>query len=125
MDIAALQEQLRQFADERDWAQFHTPKNFVMALTGEVGELTEIFQWLTPEQSADVAEDPRLRVRAGEEMADVLAYLLMLADALDVDLAAALSRKMQANEEKYPVHLARGSAAKYDELGGTSPPAGL
>ena len=120
MDLADLQEQVRQFADERDWAPFHTPKNLVLALTGEVGELAEVFQWLTPEEADAAADpatgDPRVRQRAGEEMSDVLAYLLMLTDALGIDLAEAFTRKMAANREKYPVHLARGSSAKYDEL---------
>jgi NTP pyrophosphatase (non-canonical NTP hydrolase) len=116
MDLLELQDHLRAFAEERDWRQFHTPKNLVMALSGEVGELAEVFQWLTTEEAAAVAEDEGLRSRAGEEMADVLAYLLLLADALHLDLADALVRKMRVNEERYPVHLSRGSARKYKDL---------
>ena len=116
MDLVELQDRLRVFAEERDWRQFHNPKNLVMALSGEVGELAEVFQWLTAEEALAVARDERLRARAGEEMADVLAYLLLLADALHLDLSDALVRKMRANEERYPVHLSRGSARKYTEL---------
>lgn len=116
MSIASLQRQLRDFAAERDWEQFHSPKNLVMALTGEVGELTEIFQWLSPEESASIMTTA---VRAGqvrEEMADVLAYLLRLADVLGVDLEVALAEKIVKNAVKYPVEGARGAAAKYRDL---------
>ena len=116
MDLLELQDRLRAFAEERDWKKFHTPKNLVMALAGEVGELAEVFQWLSAEEAASVAEDEALRSRAGEEMADVLAYLLLLADALHLDLSEALVRKMRTNEERYPVHLSRGSARKYTEI---------
>jgi dCTP diphosphatase len=100
--IATLQEQFREFVAERDWAQFHSPKNLVMALTGEVGELTEIFQWLTPAESVAVMDD---EVRAGQvrdELADVLAYLIRLADVLGVDLEQAFAEKMIKNAVKYP-----------------------
>src|SRR5260221_271863 len=89
VSIASLQRQLRDFAVERDWEQFHTPKNLVMALAGEVGELTEIFQWLTPDESADVMVEAASAGRVREEMADVLAYLLRLSDVLGVDLEGA------------------------------------
>ena len=110
----SLQRQLRDFAAERDWEQFHSPKNLVMALAGEVGELMEIFQWLTPDESAMVMTDAAGRVR--EEMADVLAYLLRLADVLDVDLEAALAEKIVKNALKYPVETARSVATKYTDL---------
>jgi dCTP diphosphatase len=100
--IATLQEQYREFIAERDWEQFHSPKNLVMALTGEVGELTEIFQWLTPAESGAVMADV---VRAGQvrdELADVLAYLIRLADVLGVDLEQAFADKMIKNAVKYP-----------------------
>ncbi|HEX9033191.1 MAG TPA: nucleotide pyrophosphohydrolase [Streptosporangiaceae bacterium] len=103
MSIASLQSRLREFAAERDWEQFHTPKNLVMALTGEVGELTEIFQWLTPEESAAVLADPARATAVRDEVADVLAYLLRLADVLGVDLEQALTEKMVKNAIKYPV----------------------
>jgi NTP pyrophosphatase (non-canonical NTP hydrolase) len=109
MPIADLQGQLRDFAAERQWEQFQTPKNLVMALVGEVGELTELFQWLTPEESAQVMSDEDSATRVRDEMADVLAYLLRLADALNVDIEEALATKMVKNAAKYPVH--RSSAA--------------
>jgi NTP pyrophosphatase (non-canonical NTP hydrolase) len=88
MTLHELQEQVRRFAQERDWEQFHNPKNLSMALAGEAGELLEIFQWLTPAQSTAIMDDPGARIR--HELADVLAYLLRLADVLEVDLAYAL-----------------------------------
>ncbi|MEO3753105.1 nucleotide pyrophosphohydrolase [Streptomyces sp. B6B3] len=102
MEIRELQDALAAFARERDWGPFHTPKNLAMALTGEVGELVEIFQWLTPEESAAVMADPERATAVRHELADVFAYLLMLADTLDVDLAAALTDKMVSNARKYP-----------------------
>src|SRR5271166_3869569 len=118
MTIASLQEQLREFAAERDWEQFHTPKNIVMALTAEAGELTEIFQWLTPAESSDVMSEPAEASRVREEIADVFAYLLRLTDVLGVDLEAALTEKMVHNAKKYPVETSRSTAAKH-----TDPPA--
>ena len=117
MTIAGLQRQLRDFAAERDWGRFHTPKNLVMALTGEVGELTELFQWLTPEESAAVLAEPEGATRVSDEMADVLAYLLRLADVLGVDLESALTEKIAKNAVKYPVQTARSVATKYTDLG--------
>ncbi|MFE7927520.1 nucleotide pyrophosphohydrolase [Streptomyces sp. NPDC057456] len=118
MTLMSLQRALADFAAEREWEQFHTPKNLVMALAGESGELVEIFQWLTPEQSDRVMQDGGRAVQVREEMADVLAYLLRLADVLDVDLEQALTEKIEKNRLKYPVHLARGKADKYTQLGG-------
>ncbi|TQJ01606.1 nucleotide pyrophosphohydrolase [Amycolatopsis cihanbeyliensis] len=116
MEVEELVERLRSFAQVRDWEQFHNPKNLVMALTGEVGELAELFQWLTPAESARVMDDPGSAERVRHEIADVLAYLLRLADVLQVDVVSALADKITVNEAKYPVDLARGSAAKYDQL---------
>ena len=116
MDLVELRTRLREFADARDWGQFHTPKNLAMALAGEAGELLEIFQWLTPEQSVRVMDDPQRAEHVRQELADVLAYLLRLADVLDVDLLSALSAKIDLNEQRYPVDLARGTATKYDQL---------
>lgn len=111
-----LQRELREFAAQRDWQRFHTPKNLVMALTGEVGELVELFQWLTPDESDAVMARPDLAGRVREEVADVFSYLLQLADALDIDLASALREKVRRNEQRYPVALAKGRADKYDQL---------
>lgn len=110
-----MQQLLRDFSAEREWQRFNTPRNLALALTGEVGELAELFQWLTDAEAA--APDEQLLQRAGEEVSDVLAYLLLLADAVGVDVEAAFTAKLAANAAKYPVHLARGSAAKYTELG--------
>ena len=114
--MAALREAWARFIAERDWGQFHTPKNLVMALAGEVGELTEIFQWLTPEQSISVLADPVQAGRVQEEIADVFAYLLRLADVLGIDLETALTDKAAKNAAKYPAKAARGTAAKYTDL---------
>jgi NTP pyrophosphatase (non-canonical NTP hydrolase) len=122
VSITSLQRELRDFAVERDWEQFHSPKNLVMALAGEVGELTEIFQWLTPDQSAGVMVQGASAARVREEMADVLAYLLRLADVLGVDLEAALADKILKNAAKYPVETARSSATKYTDLSGGERP---
>jgi NTP pyrophosphatase (non-canonical NTP hydrolase) len=116
--IADLQGQLRSFVAERDWEQFHTPKNLVMALTAEVGELTEIFQWLTPEQSQNVMSDPVAATHVADELADVMTCLLQLADILQVDLAEAVRSKITKNAMKYPTDLARGTAVKYNDLPG-------
>ena len=108
--LTQLQQQLREFARERDWEQFHSPKNLCMALTVEAGELQEIFQWLTDEQSRNPGEE-QLRM-AGEEMADVLLYLCRLADVLDIDLLTAANTKLAKNVQKYPANEVRGSAQK-------------
>jgi NTP pyrophosphatase (non-canonical NTP hydrolase) len=102
IDVAALEAALQTFADERDWNQFHSPKNLAMALTGEVGELVEIFQWLTEEQSRQVADDPKTARAVRDELADVTLYLIRLCSALNVDLNEAIVHKMQSNGVKYP-----------------------
>ena len=116
LDVDAVQRALRTFAQEREWEQFHTPKNLVMALAGEVGELVELFQWLTPEQSTKVMTSTDSAEAVRDEIADVLNYVLRLADILDVDLHRAVWGKLDKNAEKYPVEQARGSAAKYNAL---------
>lgn len=102
LDTAALEAALQRFSDERDWDRFHSPKNLAMALTGEVGELVEIFQWLTEEQSRDVARDPRSARAVRDEIADVLLYLMRLAMVLGVDVDEAVRTKLRANAIKYP-----------------------
>lgn len=116
VDTTRLAQALEKFASDRNWAQFHSPKNLVMALSGEVGELTEIFQWLTEEASMSAARTPETAQAVEEELADVLMYLVRLASVLGVDLNAAAQRKLQLNGEKYPVEKARNSAKKYDQL---------
>ena len=102
------------FAIERDWHQFHAPKNIASALIVEAAELLEPFQWMSEQQSRELS--PEQRGAVADEMADVLLYLVRLADKLDVDLAAAARRKMQVNAQKYPPERARGTSRKYTEL---------
>lgn len=109
-----LRDALRAFAAERDWDQFHSPRNLATALAVEAAELLEPFQWLTDEQSRSLA--PEARAAVEEELADVLLYLVRLADKLDVDLAAAARAKIEKNGAKYPVDKARGTSRKYDAL---------
>lgn len=111
--LASLQQRLRDFARERDWEQFHTPKNLAMALTVEAGELQEIFQWLTEAQSRELNEKQRVQVK--EEVADVLLYLCRLCDVLSIDLQEAALAKLARNAEKYPAEQVRGSSAKYTD----------
>lgn len=115
MDLSDVVARLRDFTDERDWAQFHTPRNLVLALVGEVGELAELVQWRSDAEVLHLATTTEGRDALGDELADVLTYLLALADALGVDLDAAVHAKITQNAAKYPAHLARGSNAKYTE----------
>ena len=112
--LQALQNALREFARERDWEQFHSPKNLATALSVEAAELLEHFQWLTDEQSRTL--DDAKRTAVGEELADVLLYLLQLADKLDIDPLQAAERKLRLNADKYPADRARGRSDKYNEL---------
>jgi dCTP diphosphatase len=109
-----IRDDLRRFAAERDWEQFHSPKNLAIALTVEASELLETFQWLTDEASTELPPEKIVRVR--EEMADVLLYLVRLADKLDVDLLDAAQDKIELNAKKYPPDKARGISRKYTEL---------
>lgn len=116
VDVGQLAAALERFAAERNWAQFHSPKNLVMALTGEVGELSEIFQWMDEEQSKDAARHPDTAQAMQDELADVLMYLVRLASVLGVDLDAAARQKLEQNNRKYPVEKARNSSKKYDQF---------
>ena len=109
-----LRERLREFAVDRDWQQFHSPKNLAIALSVEAAELLEIFQWLTEDASRTLPVDQLQRAR--DELADVLLYLVRLADELGVDLAAAARDKIAANAVRYPVAKARGTSRKYTDL---------
>ena len=111
--LTDLQRRVAEFAAARDWDPFHSPKNLAMALSVEASELLEEFQWLTEEQSRSL--DPERLERVRLEMADVLIYLLRLADKLDVDLPRAATDKLALNEQKYPADLVRGSSRKYTE----------
>jgi len=112
--LEALRTRLRAFVIERDWDQFHNPKNLAMALVGEAGEIVEHFQWLTPEEADRLSAEARCEVAL--EIADVLIFLVELADRLGIDPLAAAERKLAINEERYPVERARGKATKYDKL---------
>jgi NTP pyrophosphatase (non-canonical NTP hydrolase) len=103
MDLQALQMRLRAFAADRQWAPFHTPKNLSMALMVEAAELMELFQWMTPQESCAASRNPVLKSCMGEEMADVLLYLLQLADHTGVDLQTAVEDKLLKNAQKHPV----------------------
>jgi len=109
-----LRDALRAFTAARNWQSFHSPKNLAMALSVEAAELLEVFQWMTEADSRNL--DPAARAAASEEIADVLLYLILLSDALDIDAIAAAERKMVANAQKYPVDKARGTSAKYTRL---------
>ena len=111
--LTQLRDALRQFASDRDWDQFHSPKNLAAALAVEAAELLERFQWLSEEQSRNLSPPDLARVR--EELADVLNYLVRLADKLDVDLIEAARDKIKINALKYPAEKARGSARKYSD----------
>ena len=106
----------RKFVKDREWDVFHTPKNLSMALAGEAGELVEIFQWLTPEESFEVMKSTKTCQEIQNELADILYYTLRMADRLDVDLEKALIEKLKQNAKRYPVKLAKGNAKKYTEL---------
>jgi len=114
IDLNTLKYRLRDFADTRDWNQFHSPKNLSMALSVEVAEINEHFQWLTQEQSKNLPLDKLDEV--ANELADTLIYLIRLADKLDIDLLVAAHNKIELNEQKYPVEKAKGNAKKYTEF---------
>jgi len=116
MDIQKVAARLREFTAERDWEQFHSPKNLSMAVAAEAGELVERFQWLTEEQSAAVADSPKELGKVADEIADVMIFLTRLCDQLGVDLERAVWNKIEKNESKYPVELAKGNATKYTEF---------
>ena len=114
--VAELKARVLAFVRERDWEQFHAPKNLSMALAAEAGELMEHFLWAEPEQSRAIAADPVKRAKIAEELADVVIYALEFANATGLDVAAAIETKMAANAKKYPVEKARGRSEKYTEL---------
>jgi NTP pyrophosphatase (non-canonical NTP hydrolase) len=113
--IAALRELVRQFVNERDWQQFHTPKNLSMSLAIEAAELMEHFQWLTPAESRELANKPETLAAVGEELSDVICYCLALANELGLDVSTALRAKMIKNAKKYPADEYRGRYGPEDE----------
>lgn len=106
--VAELRELVRSFVDARDWRQFHSPKNLSMALAIEAAELMEHFQWIAPEASRRVSDDPEKREAVAEELADVLCYALAIANELELDVSQAMRAKMRKNELKYPADAFRG-----------------
>jgi NTP pyrophosphatase (non-canonical NTP hydrolase) len=114
-NLDQLNARLLAFARERDWEQFHSPKNLAMALAGEAGELLEHFQWLTEQQSAELSTEKKRQV--AHELADILNYLVLLAERLDIDLLAAAEEKMAINAARYPADKVRGDARRASEYG--------
>lgn len=114
--LADLKTRVLAFVRERDWEQFHSPKNLSMALAAEAGELMEHFLWATPEQSKAIAADAAKRQKIADELADVVVYALEFANATGLDVAASIEAKMIANGKKYPVEKAKGRSEKYNEL---------
>ena len=115
MDITKIQNQLQKFAFDRDWEQFHTPKNLAMALSVEASELVEIFQWLKAEESN--SPDQKQTEEINSEVADIAMYLLRFCSVLGIDLEKAIESKLEKNAEKYPVNLSKGNAQKYNQRG--------
>jgi NTP pyrophosphatase (non-canonical NTP hydrolase) len=109
-DLVSLRDQMRDFTERRDWAQFHDPKSLILALVGEVGELSELFQWLPADDAAARAHEEPLRTRVAEELSDVLLYLVRLADVVGVDLGAAAEEKLQQAETRFAADHFQGIA---------------
>lgn len=114
--LGQIKERVLAFARERDWEQFHSPKNLSMALAAEAGELMEHFLWAEPAKSTAIAADASKRSKIADELADVVIYAIEFANVTGIDLAAAIESKMTANARKYPVEKAKGRAEKYTEL---------
>lgn len=114
MDLEHIKNVIAKFSDDRNWDKYHSPKNLVMALSGEIGELNEIFQWLTEEESLNL--NPETLQHTKEEVADIVIYLLRICMKLDIDIEDAILSKMKINELKYPVDKVNGKFKKYTEL---------
>ncbi len=115
MNLDQIRQRLASFAEARNWDQFNTPKNLSMALAAEAAELLEIFQWLTDKQSCEIVNNEKEMAEIREEIADVMIYLVRLADKLGVDIEKAVLDKIEVNEKKYPVELAKDNATKYNK----------
>ncbi|WP_026803717.1 nucleotide pyrophosphohydrolase [Aliarcobacter lanthieri] len=113
MDIEKIKNRIQKFSDDRNWESFHNPKNLVMALNGEVGELNEIFQWLNFEESLNLPEDVLAHTK--EEVADIAIYLIRICMKLNIDLEDAILNKMTKNEAKYPAETSQGGSKKYSK----------
>ncbi|MBT2338282.1 MULTISPECIES: nucleotide pyrophosphohydrolase [Pseudomonas] len=116
VDVENLSASLQRFADDRNWQQFHSPKNLLLALTGEVGELCEVFQWMSDADSMAAAKQPSTAQAVKDELADVFMYLVRLSSVLGVDLNEAVSNKLALNGQKYPADKAKNTSKKYDQL---------
>ncbi len=114
MDIKYYQKKIDSFAKDRNWDKFHSPKNLTMALSGEVGELSDILQWLTEEESMKENLNEKTLCLVKEELADIFIYLIRIADKLDINIEEEVKNKIKLNEEKYPVHLSKNDATKYN-----------
>lgn len=111
--IFQLKERIKKFVQDRDWEQYHSPKNLAMSLAIEVGELMEHFQWSSVEEAKESLKKKRNKQEIEKELADILIYVLEFAQLYDIDLTAAINKKININAKKYPVHLAKGKAHKY------------
>lgn len=116
INVEKINEEVESFIKERDWDQFHSIKNLAMALSVEISELVEIFQWLKESESNNIANDLDMKIKVEEEIADIFVYLMRIAIKSDVDIEEAVLKKLKKNAEKYPVDKAKGSAKKYTEL---------
>ena len=114
MDIEKIKIKLRKFSNDREWEQFHTPKNLVMALSVETAELVEIFQWLSEKESLLTNLSDENIIRDKEEVADILIYIIRLSDILKINLDKATSDKIKVNREKYPIEISKGNSTKYN-----------
>lgn len=123
-DLARIRDAVRAFVDERDWRQFHDPKNLAMAVASEAGELLAHFRWTPGERSLAALADPRTRAEVEDEVADVLLLLVEFADVCGIDLAEAAHRKLAVNARRYPVDKSRGRSVKYDRLDEGAGPSG-
>lgn len=115
--LSELNSKINQFVSNRNWDQFHSPKNLSMALAGEVGELIEIFQWISEKESSLEELSELNYQRAKEELADIFIYTLRLSEKLEVDIVAASEEKLELNKDKYPIELSKGISTKYNQLG--------
>ncbi len=116
VDMPRIHQEIEHFIKERDWDQFHSVKNLAMALSVETSELVEIFQWMNEEKSNQVKNDPAIKAKLQDEVADILFYLLRISEKAEIDLESAILQKIKKNAEKYPVDKARGNSKKYNEL---------
>ncbi len=113
MNLDKIKNKIRKFTDERNWGKYHSPKNLSMALSAEVGELLEIFQWLNDKESKNLSEKDLQATK--EELADIMIYLIRIADRLNIDLEDAIEEKLKINAKKYPIELSKDNAVKYNK----------